>query len=212
MSADMDLDAVTFDQAGLVPVIAQDCREGRVLMLAYADRCALRSTAATGVAHYYSRSREELWEKGGTSGNRQAVQEILLDCDGDAVIYRVIAEGPACHTGEDSCFHRRLWGRGEPPAARDWAVLGELVDIIEARKQGAPEGSYVLRLLGDEQLSLRKVSEEATEVLLAAMGEAGQLAPEMADLWFHCLVLLARYDCDVGEVLSELRARRESPT
>lgn len=212
MSGHIDLSTVRFDETGLVPVVAQGARDGRVLMLAYADRDALQRTASTGWAHYYSRSRGELWEKGATSGNRQAVKEILLDCDCDAVLYRVIPDGPACHTGEESCFFRTLYKGEDPASPRDWGILEELVGVIESRKRGAPEGSYISRLLADEELSLRKIPEEATEVLLAALDGGRRLPAEMADLWFHCLVLLARCECDVGEVLSALRRRRPPPS
>ncbi len=205
-----DIEDLQFDEAGLVPVVVQRITDGRVLMLAYASRLAVELTLETGWAHFYSRSRDELWKKGASSGNLQRVGEIQVDCDSDALLYMVKGQGPACHTGEDSCFFQQLSdGEGWRGLGGD-GILRELFEVIEGRKVFAPEGSYVKGLLeGEWELPLRKIGEEATEVLLAAL-EPGQpeLPSEIADLWFHCLVLLARCDRDLEEVLSVLRSRR----
>ncbi len=204
------IDDVQFDRQGLVPVVVQRIVDGRVLMLAYASRRAVELTLETGWAHFYSRSRDELWKKGSTSGNVQKVGEIQLDCDGDSLLYMVEEEGPACHTGHLSCFFRQVDSGDAWRGPARSGVLFELYDVIESRKESAPEGSYVRELLdGEWELPLRKVGEEATEVLLAALAPGQPNLPaEMADLWFHCLVLLSRCDRDLEEVLDVLRCRR----
>jgi phosphoribosyl-AMP cyclohydrolase / phosphoribosyl-ATP pyrophosphohydrolase len=175
----------------LTPVIVQDAGSGRVLMLAYADEEALRRTRETGEAWFWSRSRAELWRKGATSGNTLAVEEIRDDCDGDALLYRVRAAGPACHTGAESCFAPWLWR------------------VIKEREQLRPEGSYVVSLLdGGAPLAARKVGEEGVEAALAGAGEPDdRLVEELADLWFHSLVLLASRGLDPAAVDDELRRR-----
>ncbi|MFN3180142.1 MAG: phosphoribosyl-AMP cyclohydrolase, partial [Thermus sp.] len=138
----MDLSQVKFDPEGLVPVVVQDAQTGEVLTLAYANREALEETLRTRRSTFFSRSRKALWRKGETSGNIQEVVEVLLDCDGDAVVYRVLPHGPACHTGERSCFHRPLLS-GEPSLG---LVLSQVYATIQERLRTLPEGSYVARL------------------------------------------------------------------
>jgi phosphoribosyl-AMP cyclohydrolase / phosphoribosyl-ATP pyrophosphohydrolase len=197
---------IRFDERGLVPVIAQDANTGAVLTLAYANREALQRTLESGEAHYYSRSRQELWRKGATSGNTQRVVEVRVDCDGDALLYRVEPRGPACHTGEKSCFFTTLAGDGiEAGGEADLgAMVGELAATIAQRHREMPEGSYTAKLLGDgAERVAQKVGEEAVEVVVAALvGE--RLAEEAADLVYHLLVLLEERGVGTGEVAQVL--------
>jgi phosphoribosyl-ATP pyrophosphohydrolase/phosphoribosyl-AMP cyclohydrolase len=205
------LSVIRFDGNGLVPVVAQEVSDGRVLMLAYANRDAIEATLATGQAHYYSRSRASLWKKGETSGHLQWVTEVRIDCDGDALSYLVEAAGPACHTGEVSCFYRRL-GESESSAmlAREGilAALGEVIAI--RKKSGGGERSYVRHLLTAGAPAIAaKVTEEASEVAhaLEAPEDDAALIHEVADLWFHTLVALGSRDLSAELVLAELRQR-----
>jgi phosphoribosyl-ATP pyrophosphohydrolase/phosphoribosyl-AMP cyclohydrolase len=178
----------------LLPAIVQDADSGRVLMLAWMDERALTLTRATGEAHFFSRSRGRLWRKGETSGNTLHVEELRDDCDGDAVLLRVRARGPACHTGSLSCFAPWLWRR------------------IAERERERPEHSYVADLVEQGAASCaRKVGEEGVEVALAGAAESDErLVAEIADLWFHTYVLLAARGLDPTAVETELerRARR----
>src|ERR687894_2935647 len=157
-------DRVKYDHNGLVPVVAQDAATGDVLTLAYANREALEETLSSGEAHYYSRSREELWRKGATSGNTQGVVEVRLDCDGDALLYRVEPRGPACHTGERSCFFTTLAGDEDESSPDLGRTLTRLAGTISGRRHEMPEGSYTTKLLerGTGHIS-QKVGEEAVE-------------------------------------------------
>lgn len=177
--------------ADLTPVIVQDADTDRVLMLAYADDEAVRRTRETGEAWFWSRSREEYWHKGATSGNTLAVEEIRDDCDGDALLYRVRPSGPACHTGAESCFAPWLWR------------------VVKEREAERPEGSYVVSLLdGGPAAAARKVGEEGVEVALAGVNESdARLVEELADLWFHSYVLLAARGLDPTAVEDELTRR-----
>jgi len=201
----MDLSAVRFDEKGLVPVVVQDARTGEVLTLAYANREALEETLRTRRSTFYSRSRQALWSKGETSGNVQEVVEVLLDCDGDAVVYRVVPQGPACHTGERTCFHQALL-----PGPKDLGfVLGRVHATIEERLRTLPEGSYVARMhrAGLDRI-LKKVAEEAGEVILAAKnGSPEELRHEAADLLFHLLLTLAESGVSPEEVAETLWKR-----
>lgn len=206
----MNLDAVQFDEKGLVPVIVQDAHSGKVLTLAYANREALTQTLLTGYSTFYSRSRGELWVKGATSGNRQKVLEVVLDCDQDAVLYRVEPQGPACHTGAESCFHNPLSeAAGHPPLGE---VLERVYRTIQQRLRDLPEGSYVARM-HQEGLDrvLKKIGEEAGEVILAAKNADGEeLSWEAADLLFHLLFTLAELGLspdDLARVLWQRNAR-----
>ena len=201
---------VRFDERGLVPVIAQDATTGAVLTLAYANREALDRTLASGEAHYYSRSRGELWHKGATSGNTQRVVEVRLDCDGDALLYRVLPSGPACHTGEETCFFTTVEGGGIEAGdgeRRLGAMVDELAATISARHRELPEDSYTARLLGEgRERVAQKVGEEAVEVVVAALADE-RLAEEAADLVYHLLVLLEERGVGTEEVARVLRDR-----
>jgi|SRR3954451_13188540 phosphoribosyl-ATP pyrophosphohydrolase/phosphoribosyl-AMP cyclohydrolase len=207
------LDRVRFDEKGLVPVVAQDVATGDVLTLAYASREAVELTLASGEANYYSRSRSELWRKGATSGNTQRVVEVRLDCDGDALLYMVEPRGPACHTGEKSCFFTSLTGEGVGVATageQDFpfgTMVERLAGTIAQRHREMPEGSYTVSLIegGPERLA-QKVGEEAVEVVIAALsGE--RLSEEAADLIYHLLVLLEERGVGTEDVARVLRER-----
>ena len=198
--------AISFDENGLVPVIAQDADTGEVLTLAYANREAVEKTMETDEAHYYSRSRGELWRKGETSGNTQKVVEIRLDCDGDALLYRVEPAGPACHTGERSCFFTSLAGSDEE-APNLGRTLTRLAGTIDERRREMPEGSYTAKLFSrGTGYAAQKVGEEAVEVVVAAL-EGEKLAEETADLLYHLLVLLEERGVSTEEVASILDER-----
>jgi phosphoribosyl-ATP pyrophosphohydrolase/phosphoribosyl-AMP cyclohydrolase len=197
---------VTFDERGLVPCIVQDWRTGEVLTLAYMNAEALRRTRETGEIHFFSRSRQELWHKGATSGNTQAVKAIRYDCDGDALVALVEPAGPACHTGERTCFHR---GELEPGAP--FAVLSALECTIAERAIAMPDGSYTARLLADRRRAGAKVKEEAEEVVRAAREESDQrVAEEAADLIYHLAVLLRSRDLTLADAERVLDGRRRS--
>jgi phosphoribosyl-AMP cyclohydrolase / phosphoribosyl-ATP pyrophosphohydrolase len=204
---------VRFGEAGLVPVVAQDAATGDVLTLAYANKEAVEKTLATGEAHFYSRSRGELWRKGATSGNTQRVVEVRLDCDGDALLYRVEPRGPACHTGERTCFLTALAGdgvgvaTGRPDGVSLGTMLERLAGTIAQRHREMPQESYTAGLIrrGPERLA-QKVGEEAVEVVIAALRE-DRLAEETADLVYHLLVLLEERGVGTEEVAGVLRDR-----
>ncbi len=204
---------VRFDDGGLVPVVAQDAATGDVLTLAYANREALEKTLATGEAHFYSRSRRELWRKGATSGNTQRVVEVRLDCDGDAVLYRVEPRGPACHTGKSTCFFRTMAGKGvgvtteKPDGVSLGTMVERLAGTIAQRHREMPQESYTAGLIrrGPERVA-QKVGEEAVEVVIAALGD-DRLAEETADLVYHLLVLLEERGVGTEKVAGILRDR-----
>jgi phosphoribosyl-AMP cyclohydrolase / phosphoribosyl-ATP pyrophosphohydrolase len=204
---------IKFDtETGLVPVVSQDAETGDVLTLAYANREAVEKTLETGEAHFFSRSRKELWRKGATSGNTQRVVEVRLDCDGDSLLYRVEPRGPACHTGRMTCFHVALAGEGVGVAMSyehpDFGTMVErLAGIISERHREMPEGSYTASLFerGTGRLS-QKVGEEAVEVVVAALtGE--RVAEEAADLVYHLLVLLEDRGVGIENVAKVLSDR-----
>lgn len=202
------IDQITFDERGLVPVVAQDARTGEVLMLAWANRQALQQTAATGRATYWSRSRASLWVKGETSGHAQEVVDVRVDCDADAVLYRVRQTGPACHTGERSCFYR-LGEDALSPAGDPRPMLARLEEIIERRERERPEGSYTTYLFGKgTDKILKKLGEETAETLIAAKnGDNAELRSESADLLFHLMVLWRDRGLGADEVWGELDRR-----
>lgn len=203
------LTAVQFDEHGLVPVVAQDARSGEVLMLAYANQEALELTARSGRAHYWSRSREELWAKGETSGNTQSLVEIRVDCDGDAILYLVRQQGPACHTGQDTCFYRVEAGGDLEEEASAAHILSRVQAVIGERAARPKEGSYTNYLLGEGlDKILKKVGEEATETVIAAKNEDdGALGSESADLLYHLLVMLQARNVPVEEVWNQMDRR-----
>jgi phosphoribosyl-AMP cyclohydrolase / phosphoribosyl-ATP pyrophosphohydrolase len=220
----MRLSAVRFGADGLVPVVTQESRSGDVLMVAFANRDALERTLATGLAHYFSRSRGVLWQKGESSSHIQQVNEVRLDCDGDTVLYRVEQTGPACHTGTRTCFSTVLSGAAEP-APSDRAsgqresssleedpgghILSRLATTIARRAADRPDGSYTAQLLAQGVgKASQKVGEEAVEVVVAANAEDDtRLASEAADLLYHLLVLLQARGVPLDVVLVELESR-----
>ncbi|UWX65108.1 bifunctional phosphoribosyl-AMP cyclohydrolase/phosphoribosyl-ATP diphosphatase HisIE [Deinococcus rubellus] len=212
MTETLNLDAVKFGSDGLVPVVVQDAQTGAVLMQAYADRAALEHALATRQGTYFSRSRGEQWIKGLTSGHLQHIESVSLDCDGDSVLYRVQQTGPACHTGEYSCFHRPLLTETQTAVSEENGLDGTLERVyatIRERLTTLPEQSYVARLhAGGLDRVLKKISEEAGEVLLAAKnGDRAELATETADLLFHTLFALAEVGVTPGDVARVLQAR-----
>jgi phosphoribosyl-ATP pyrophosphohydrolase/phosphoribosyl-AMP cyclohydrolase len=191
------LDELDFAKGGgLVPVVAQHAHTGEVLMLAFANRDALERTLATGEMWYWSRSRGELWHKGATSGNTQRLVALHADCDRDSVIARVLPTGPSCHTGDWSCFDAA-------------PTLADLDAAIVARAAAPDTGSYTRRLLGDANLRLKKLGEEAVELALACeRNDAGRVAEEAADLLYHALVACRAAGVSAADVLATLAARR----
>jgi phosphoribosyl-ATP pyrophosphohydrolase/phosphoribosyl-AMP cyclohydrolase len=205
-----DLSVLQFSKEGLIPAIVQDVATGQVLMLAYMNREALERTLNTGLAHYWSRSRAMLWQKGETSGHLQHVRDMRYDCDADTLLMMVEQEGVACHTGERSCFFHRLSEHAQPmqlPIAA--GLLSQIYTVVQERKRGDPQESYVASLTarGQDQV-LKKVIEEAAEVLMASKdGRPEAIIYEMADLWFHAIVALSWHDISPQEVLQELQHR-----
>lgn len=203
----MNPDQIAWDSDGLVAAIVQDVEDGRVLMLGWMNREALALTQQTGRVHFWSRSRQELWEKGATSGNQLDLASLSVDCDSDAVLIQASPHGPVCHTGDATCW-------GDQPG-RDLGRLTPLWETVRSRSRERPRGSYTTTLLeGGVEKAGRKVVEEATEVLLAAKDHhAGQVdsrrvAEEAADLIYHLLVLLAERQIEMDEVLAVLDERR----
>jgi phosphoribosyl-ATP pyrophosphohydrolase/phosphoribosyl-AMP cyclohydrolase len=196
---------VVYDERGLVPCVVQDWTTGEVLMLAYMNELALTRTRETGELHLHSRSRDELWHKGATSGNVQVVKALRIDCDGDTVLALVEPAGPACHTGERTCFHR-----GELSQSAPAEVLPALERTIRERAQDRPAGSYTVELLDNPELVGAKVMEEAEEVARAAREESDErVDEEAADVIYHLLVLLrgrGRSLSDAERVLDERRS------
>lgn len=199
----VDPSAVRFDpETGLMPAIVQDVRSGRVLMLGYMNAEALSRTEQSGRVTFFSRSRQQLWTKGETSGNWLEPVEVRADCDGDALLVRAIAHGPTCHTGAVSCF-------GEDRHPQLGEVVAELFEVIQSRRRERPDGSYTASLFQEGPGRIgRKVAEEALELSLELVGEGDRVDEEAADLLYHLLVLLAaagHTPTDVARVLSGRR-------
>ncbi len=216
------IDKIAFEkQGGLVPAIIQDCVSGQVLMLAYMNKEALVKTIATGKTWFYSRSRQELWMKGESSGHVQLVQEILYDCDEDTLLIKAEQSGVACHTGHYSCFFINIDGQEVEEQVFDLkriyesaqsspAILYELYEIIKDRQVKMPEGSYTTYLFnkGLDKI-LKKVGEENAEVIIAAKNrEKSEVIYETSDLLYHLLVLLVEQGVELGEIFAELKSRR----
>ncbi len=202
------LDQVEFDDRGLAPCIAQDAATGEVLTLAYMSEESLRLTIESGEVHYFSRSRSEIWHKGATSGNTQRVVELRLDCDGDAILVIVDPAGPACHTGERTCFHRSISG-DQTTGLVAHESLPALERTLQGRAENRPQGSYTVELLDDPGLAGAKVEEEAEEVVRAVREETDErVAEEAADLIYHLMVLLASRGILQATVLEVLNGRR----
>jgi phosphoribosyl-ATP pyrophosphohydrolase/phosphoribosyl-AMP cyclohydrolase len=197
---------VEFDEKGLVPCVAQDFASGEVLTLAYANEESLRLSVETGELHFYSRSREEIWRKGETSGNVLKLRQLRYDCDGDAIVALVEPTGPACHTGERSCFYRAIDGEPSPVAHE---ALATLERTLRSRAEERPEGSYTVKLLDDPALIAAKVEEEAEEAGRAAREESDErVAEEAADLLYHLSVLLTSRGVPQSAVMEVLNGRR----
>lgn len=228
-----DLESLAFDQEGLIPVVAQDAATGAVLMVAWANREALRRTLDQGLVTFWSRSRQALWTKGETSGNTLELVSLHADCDGDTALARVKPAGPACHTGELTCFGKDALPTGAPAATRpgdaapggsggtgaggDATAAGEPAEstlpgvwaTLVSRAEERPEGSYTVRLLEDENLRIKKLGEETAELIQALVkGEDRRAASEAADLVYHTLAALLAGGVTLDDVLAELEDRR----
>ncbi len=204
---------LSFDSQGLIPAVIQDWRDGTVLMVGFMNREAVEKTLETKSVHFWSRSRERLWEKGETSGNRLAVKDLFVDCDHDTVLVKAEPSGPTCHTGERACFFTRLDERGGVESGKTADAHGALLEAIYRtvldRKASKAEGSYVASLFesGQDRI-LKKVAEEAGEILLASKGgKREEIIHEVADLLFHTLIVLGYHDVSVAEVYDELAGR-----
>jgi len=198
---------VNFDERGLAPCVAQDFATGEVLTLAYVNEESLRLSVETGDLHFYSRSRGEIWHKGETSGNFLRLRQLRYDCDGDAILALVEPTGPACHTGERSCFYRELGDGERAPVA--YEAPAELERTLRERAAERPEGSYTVTLLDDPKLIGEKVEEEAEEVARAVREESDErVAEEAADLLYHLSVLLASREVPQSAVMEVLNGRR----
>jgi phosphoribosyl-ATP pyrophosphohydrolase/phosphoribosyl-AMP cyclohydrolase len=227
MLKDLSLEQVSehirWDGAGLVPTIVQDAQSKEVLMMAYMNRESLRLTLESGETWFWSRSREELWHKGATSGNVQTVVSMTYDCDGDTLLVKVNPNGPACHTGQTTCFHNEITvpGQQSEPANQGtaaesgerFAVLAELEEVIAQREIERPEGAYTTYLFdkGVDKI-LKKVGEEASETIIAAKNkDNAELKLEISDLIYHLLVLLQERKLPLDEIMDELSRRHERP-
>jgi len=219
VQTERDAAKIRFDERGLVPCVIQDARSGEVLTLAYMNREALELTLESREIHLYSRSRREIWHKGASSGNIQRLRQLRYDCDADALVALVDPAGPACHTGERSCFYRDLEGTADPaedappvpgePAPTPYEALAQLERTLLARQKQRPEGSYTVELLDDSSLAGSKVKEEAGEVVKAVNGESEErVAEEGADVIYHLAVLLLSRGVSMAEVLQILNGRR----
>ena len=225
------IDTLSWNDQGLIPVIAQSVQDGGVLMMAWANREALALTLQTGQLHFWSRSRNQLWLKGETSGNTLELSSLHADCDGDTLLALVIPAGPACHTNEDTCFGE-LFDPGdavpdpEPEADGDASAVSDAnVDpesdaiaettlpavfaTLQARKRERPEASYTVKLLDDENLRIKKIGEEAAELIHAlTRGEKQRAAEEASDLIYHTLAALLAEGVTLSDVLKEMESRR----
>ncbi len=201
------IEGLRFDEQGLIPAVVQDSDSGHVLMVAYMSRESLERTLATGEVHFWSRSRKTIWRKGETSGNVLRLRSVVADCDRDCLLVRAEPAGPACHTGERSCFFETL--AGASPSAELGDALGRLSRVIRERYDSRPEGSYTAELFakGIPRIA-QKVGEESTEVVIAAaQGNGKELAEESADLLYHLLVLWKAVGVEPGAVASALERR-----
>jgi len=216
----MDVGQLKFDAQGLIPAVVQDWRDGTVLMVAFMNQEALQKTVETKSVHFWSRSRQKLWEKGETSGHRLQLKDLFLDCDGDALLVKVEPVGPTCHTGERACFFSRLDSPGTKTSESWGGILERLYQMIQERKRQPTSESYTSKLLeGGVDRILKKVVEEAGEVAIAGKGgKKDEIVYETADLLFHTLVALGYYGITLQDVYQELATRfgksglRKGPT
>ena len=204
-----DVPKLSFDDRGLIAAIVQHSETGEVLMLAYMNLEAYQRTLRGPNVWFYSRSRDELWEKGATSGNYLRFVDAKLDCDGDALLVRALPAGPSCHTGRVSCFYKDAATEAEHATRIGPGILAELAGVISSRAREMPDGSYTTDLLrSDITRVAQKVIEEAGETALAAATGAPNVADEMADLLYHCLVLMQAADVELDDVWNALTDRR----
>ncbi|MFB5660896.1 bifunctional phosphoribosyl-AMP cyclohydrolase/phosphoribosyl-ATP diphosphatase HisIE [Alteribacillus sp. HJP-4] len=205
----MNIKNLTFDENGLIPAIVQDAASKEVLTLAYMNEESLRKTIAEKETWFYSRSRQELWHKGASSGNTQTVEDIRYDCDQDALVVLVVPAGPACHTGAYSCFSSSLLEEKVTSKKDRFAIVNELEKIIAEREAEMPEGAYTTYLFSEGvDKILKKVGEEASEVIIASKNrDAEELKWETSDLLYHLLVLLREQKLPLDEVLAVLEQR-----
>ena len=204
-----DFGQLKFDAQGLIPAVVQDWRDGTVLMVAFMNKEALHKTVTTKFVHFWSRSREKLWEKGETSGHKLVLKDLFVDCDGDALLVKAEPMGPTCHTGEKACFFSRIDQPGAKTSEAWGGILERLYQVIQDRKRQPSGNSYTSKLLGSgvDQV-LKKVVEEAGEVVLAGKGgRKEEIIYETADLLFHTLVALGYHDVTLQEVYHELASR-----
>jgi phosphoribosyl-ATP pyrophosphohydrolase/phosphoribosyl-AMP cyclohydrolase len=202
------IDRIRYNEQGLVPAIIQDCLDGTVLMMAWMNRESLQKTLETGQTWFWSRSRQEFWHKGATSGHFQLVRSLRYDCDSDALLIGVEQIGNiACHRGERSCFHQ-VDGKVNPPPAD---ALSELFAVIKDRRDHPAESSYTCKLLaGGDNKILKKIGEESAEVVMACKDDDQEaIAGEVADLFYHTIVALAYHDVDLRDVYRKLQERRK---
>ena len=201
----LNIDELKFDEKGLIPAIVVDAESKQVLTLAYMNRESLEISMNEGRTCFWSRSRQELWRKGETSGNVQHIVDVTADCDRDALVIRVNKTGPACHLGTDSCFNSPVFSSG---AAEPFSVNG-LYALLEGRRETLPEGSYTTYLFqkGMDKI-LKKVGEECTEVIIAGKaGDNKETIYEIGDLMYHVMVLMVEMGISVEDVLAELASR-----
>ncbi|RDW21170.1 bifunctional phosphoribosyl-AMP cyclohydrolase/phosphoribosyl-ATP diphosphatase HisIE [Oceanobacillus chungangensis] len=202
---EINIDQLKFDTSGLIPAIVQDAETGKVLTLAYMNEESLKKTIETSETWFFSRSRLELWNKGETSGNKQEVKKITFDCDADALLIQVNPIGPACHTGEETCFNNNLYSNDTPAHQ----IVSEVVAKIKQRRANPTEGSYTAYLFekGMDKI-LKKIGEETSEVLIGAKNnDKAEVTSEIADLTYHTLVLMELMDVSVGDIKNELKKR-----
>lgn len=208
----MSVVEMQFNEKGLVPAIVQDEKTGKVLMMAYMNGETLRMTRESGYTHFYSRSRNQIWKKGETSGNTQKVKNIFYDCDNDTLLLTVEPSGPACHTGKETCFYSELQESdelsGNKPEDNE-NILSRIYQVIQHRKTERPEGSYVAELFNKGNATImKKIGEEGVEFVVACQsGNRDDITSEAADLWFHSLVAMAAYDVSPEDVFKELKKR-----
>ncbi len=205
-----DINTLQFDEKGLIPAVVQDIVSGKVLMLAFMNKEALQKTIETGKTHFYSRSRQKLWNKGETSGHFQTVQDVSYDCDSDALLVKVTQEGAACHTNHFSCFYRSIFNKAVSEEAKV-SILREIYEVIQERKRELPENSYVAKKMNEGiDRILKKIGEEAGEVIIAAKnGDPSEIGFEMADLIFHMWMVLGFYDLSPDIIYDKLISRRK---